>query len=412
MKCLSKGEERVDLMLSHDWPLGIEQHGNTQALLRKKPYFRAEVEQNCLGSPPNREMLDTVKPKWWFSAHLHVKFAATVRHTSEPPTPPTNASVLLVPSQVPDKSIGKEGNNAAQTSADVAHGNEAENKAELEKDEAISPSKTDAAEEDDETKFLALESSDRCAGADLTDQMTKFLALDKCLPRRQYLSVLHVETDVPKEEARLEYDAEWLTILRKTHHLTCTQRRRVQVPDEILEVSDSDVQWVVDQLKERSDSDGIAIPNNFHQTVPLYSDILFRGNCPPFQAMGNPQTDRLLELLELEHVLTVPFDAELSPEVISAKYRDAHLRPSAEDENEIDIDELSEEGVNDQLGQDGHPKEPASSTGVGGDDNEDDNEIDIDSLDEDSPVEALPEGCGDEVDVERGQPEKKARLDD
>ena len=39
LKCLSNSKDRVDIMLSHDWPLGIEQHGNTQELLRKKPYF-------------------------------------------------------------------------------------------------------------------------------------------------------------------------------------------------------------------------------------------------------------------------------------------------------------------------------------------------------------------------------------
>lgn len=33
----------IDIFLSHDWPLGIEQHGDTQALLREKPFFKQEA---------------------------------------------------------------------------------------------------------------------------------------------------------------------------------------------------------------------------------------------------------------------------------------------------------------------------------------------------------------------------------
>lgn len=36
-------EEKIDIFLSHDWPRGITNCGNVQQLLRKKPYFKAEV---------------------------------------------------------------------------------------------------------------------------------------------------------------------------------------------------------------------------------------------------------------------------------------------------------------------------------------------------------------------------------
>jgi lariat debranching enzyme len=49
-------------------------------LIRNKPFFDQEIKTNTLGSPPLFDVLRRLKPDYWFSAHLHVKFAAVYDH--------------------------------------------------------------------------------------------------------------------------------------------------------------------------------------------------------------------------------------------------------------------------------------------------------------------------------------------
>lgn len=112
--------------MSHEWPTGIYNFGDKDALLRRKPYFRDEVQRNVLGAKPLEDLLFALKPKHWFSAHMHVCFEAQVKHPS--------------------------------------------------------------------------------------GQVTDFLALDKCLPRREFMRIVEIESKSP--HIKLEYDSEWIGILR------------------------------------------------------------------------------------------------------------------------------------------------------------------------------------------------------
>ena len=125
----------IDVFLSHDWPRGIASHGDTRGLIARKRFLEQEIYTNTLGSEPGEFLLHRLQPSYWFSAHLHVKFAAVVNHNGQ-----SNESVHQNDDEIPiDDSDGSE--------TDV---------------KATGPS---------------------------VAKTTKFLALDKCLPGRDFLQV-------------------------------------------------------------------------------------------------------------------------------------------------------------------------------------------------------------------------------
>jgi hypothetical protein len=76
-----------------------------------------------------------------------------------------------------------------------------------------------------------------------------------------------------------------------------------------------------------------------------------RNMCPPFPAMGNPQTDFLLDVLELDHSVTHPYDRSLTPQRISESLRclnEPQNLPMVVDENEIDLEGDDEKEIEDE----------------------------------------------------------------
>jgi lariat debranching enzyme len=283
----------VDIMLSHDWPRGIEQHGDTAGLIRRKTFFQQEIKDNNLGSPCNEDLLVSLRPKWWFAAHLHVKFEAVYHHK----TPINNESI-------PFSHASKQSEIASNTS------------------------------------FIALESSERSSticsetvNEDLTEQMTRFLSLDKCLPRRHHLQVTNISYHDQSQEnvdCHLHYDEEWLAVLQKTHDWTRTSKSNFPDPDvDSIDITESDIQSIQERLAEiSSEKDPTIIPSNFVMTVQPFGTIGSTDRINGGRMIGNPQTDYLLNMLNLNHIVTVPY---------IYKVDDDKINPNG-DENEINLD--------------------------------------------------------------------------
>jgi len=407
-------EQIADVMISHDWPRGIEQHGNVNNLLRKKQYFRQEVETNSLGSPANEELLMTLKPKWWFAAHLHVKFEANYRHRSTSnatlaegaelrgASSMQNNNAKLLPSQIISSAIKTSKKNEEIVNSPV------------DEEEYIPLPESSSKNQHTTTSFIGLESSsNRCVNpdGDLSDLMTKFLSLDKCLPRKHYLQIVNMPSkkkntdDENSNDCNLYYDLEWLAVLRKTHGWTSPNNAKIQDPDiSAIQISEEDLKNVQNRLSDyyklHRDDDDInnhddvtQIPTNFTMTLQPHgaigSDVKVNGG----RMIGNPQTDTLLEILGLNHIITTPYifvgGDERTSQITDTQVRDAihnnasgHYGPSAAkisrfaegsnhevtDSNEIELDSSDDEA-----------KEQGNR-----DEQKDNNEIELDSSDDDN----------------------------
>ena len=171
-----------------------------------------------------------LQPKFWFSAHLHVKFPAIVQHESE-----------------------------------------------------------------------------NCSG----DRKTRFLALDKCLPRRQFLQVLDIGSPI-EGPVRLSYDKEWLAILKSTNQLISTNSSLNYMPEDGINSQNRcsfiPSSYDLDSLNEIFNNDFI-IPNNFELSSKPYDPQqeserdLNRTALPHFRV--NKQTEMFCEKLKIDDPIKI-----------------------------------------------------------------------------------------------------------
>jgi lariat debranching enzyme len=367
----------IDIMISHDWPRGIEQHGNVNKLIQQKPFFKQEIESNSLGSPANEVLLHALKPRNWFAAHLHVKFQAEVRHAG---------------------AINSNADGEKKKSA-TSDANESTNFIGMESNEGICPNPYETTMES------------------LTDQMTRFLSLDKCLPKRRHLQVLHIEPSSTRSASNedsvfgdvkkpwLEYDPTWLAIHRRTEDWSQKTHNKLHIPQDEFDqapITSDELQDINNRLLSAASGRGennnvtnpMAIPLNFVQTARPYDPTSRQQYGPARPMVGNPQTDEFLEMLGIEHKLTVPFcnaDTALCRAPL-AMPMPLQMPMHVDDDNEIDLDGDTDEKINPVRAPLAMPAPKQVTNDV--------NEIDLDADDEAGDAVVHNNADPDEIDLD------------
>ncbi|XP_074563171.1 lariat debranching enzyme [Curcuma longa] len=259
---LKQIKDPIDVFISHDWPVGIYEYGNLKSLVQHKPFFKEEIQKRTLGSMPAAELLSQLKPQYWFSAHLHCKFSAVVKHKED-------------------------------------------------------------------------------------GSITKFLALDKCLPGRSFLQIIDINSNSGPHE--IHYDDEWLAITRKFNSVFPLSRKSIHFRPEQYDKQDY-CEWVRNKLNVRG-----ARPFDFVQTVAPFHPSQPLTNRSTTGHCRNPQTESLLEFLELPYLLDTAVEANTPTQnKHTVDSRDSWNQyqddgKSAGDENIIELDELEDDEDEDDV---------------------------------------------------------------
>ncbi|TFK83676.1 DBR1-domain-containing protein [Polyporus arcularius HHB13444] len=288
------------VFLSHDWPQGIEHHGDLRGLLRRKPYFRDDINKGALGSPPMMGLLRTLKPDWWFSAHLHCRFEAAVVHQAGAGTSDSAGASASAEKTNPDEiSIDDDEEDAGTATSAPA------DKTENSTAQRINPDEITLDEEEDEVEAPPPPPP--------PPTETKFLALDKCLPRRQFLEVIDVEppSSFPSTSPpTLAFDPEWLAITRAFNQHMSLARTQSPYPEEAAARAAvaRELEWVKTHVLDGKDG-GVARVEDVQQfvmTAPGPSREEEKTKMQPTY-YPNPQTAAFCSMLQIENKVDAPY---------------------------------------------------------------------------------------------------------
>ncbi|KZT03366.1 DBR1-domain-containing protein [Laetiporus sulphureus 93-53] len=303
-----------NIFLSHDWPQGVEHHGDLQGLLRQKAWFRDDIAKGALGSPPMMGLLRTIKPNWWFSAHLHCRFEARVVHDDGPQDTRAEDSTSAAAPKVanPDEiAIGDEDLEEPPSAEQQAQAHaEDEVKSTVEQVGCTAaPLNPDEIMLDDEVGDVEAPPP---PPPPVPRRETRFIALDKCLPRRRFLEIIDVEA--PNRTTRpagskpvLQFDPEWLAITRAFHRYMPLTIAQSKYPDEqeARRAVQEELQWVTEHALGQKHIEKVGDCQKFAMVAPgpkKQDDHIQRQ--PPHYS--NPQTQAFCSMLEIDNKIDPP----------------------------------------------------------------------------------------------------------
>ncbi|KAF7559105.1 hypothetical protein G7046_g5052 [Stylonectria norvegica] len=318
-------QTQVDVGMSHDWPRGIEKHGDAEWLFKRKNLFRQESNDGTLGSVAAEYVMDRLRPAHWFSAHLHIKFSAlksyndngSTRAAIETPQQEAGPSIPVVQESNPD-----------EIDLDMDDDDDQEIKPEAVKPEAKTeePPKEETNEVSEDLRAQLPASFARPpprpkgtpgqpVPPGITNKEVRFLALDKCLPRRHFLQLCEIQplkpadaTEHPPSDKspryRLQYDPEWLAITRVFHGSLVVGDRTVQTPPDLgeehyLPLIEAERAWVDANVVQKGKLD---VPENFELTAPIYESGMPTTVHEQPEEYTNPQTSTFCSLLSIANL--------------------------------------------------------------------------------------------------------------
>lgn len=241
--------------------------------MQKKPFFRKEIQTNTLGSPPLLSLLQELKPTYWLSAHLHVRYAALFKHngsqTSVTPSAELkqvlsmdkkqdpSSDLVTFPSSEDNKMKDSLNSDEINIEVDSPDANEIDiddNNIGLTADQGVSL-KEDVINDE--------ERSDNQRQEDLSaNASTRFLALSKCLEGQDFLQILTIPapydaddsyqtqdneySEVATKQPTLRFSAAWLAILRATDPYLSLDRHQKRLPalEDAISIMKKEQDWV------------------------------------------------------------------------------------------------------------------------------------------------------------------------
>lgn len=136
-------------------------------------------------------------------------------------------------------------------------------------------------------------------------RVTKFLALDKCLPKRKFLQVLEVRSQ-EDNPIQLNYDLEWLTILYLTNHLLSVKSSIHYMPGQY-----GVGRWMYTPTAKEKQTvhekfgSNLRIPLNFTRTVKPYDPCDTNTRIERPRLLINDQTTRFCQMLGIDDPSTL-----------------------------------------------------------------------------------------------------------